>query len=109
MFWKDGDEFGKTERFFYSGRDSYTITSFSFFTYVIFWEIQVSDLTPIFSSPTLFSWQTVQNFEGFVSIFGQVVEFDLLILGDNFSIYFYNSNVKRVGQLRPVRRIGSRL
>jgi hypothetical protein len=73
---------------------------FHFFHNVIFWEIQASESTPIFNSPTLFSWQTVQNFEGFVSIFGQVVEFDLLILGKNFSIYFYNLNVKRVGQIR---------
>jgi hypothetical protein len=65
----------------------------------------VSELTPIFSSPTHFSWQTVQNFQGFVSIFGQVVEFDLLILGDNISIYCYNSNVIRVDQLGPVRRM----
>jgi hypothetical protein len=48
----------------------------------------MSELTPIFSSPTHLSWQTVQNFQGFVSIFGQVVDFDLLSLGESLSYIF---------------------
>jgi hypothetical protein len=95
LFWRDGDEFGKTERVFFSRTGSYTITSFRFHKYVIFWEIQVSELTPIFSSSTHLSWQTVQNFQGFVSIFGQVVDFDLLSLGESIFYKFCNLNVLR--------------
>jgi hypothetical protein len=88
MFWKDGDEFGKPREVFTQDRLIYN-NLFHFSQNVIFWEIQVSELTPIFSSSTLFSWQTVQNFEGFVSIFGQVVEFDLLILGEIIFLYIF--------------------
>jgi hypothetical protein len=43
---------------------------FHFSHNVIFWEIRMSELTPIFSSSARLSWQTVQDFQGFVSIFG---------------------------------------
>jgi hypothetical protein len=57
--------------------------SFSFLTTIIFWDIRVYELTPIFNSLTHLSWQTVQKFQRFVSIFGQVVDFDLLRLGES--------------------------
>jgi hypothetical protein len=48
----------------------------------------MTELTPIFSSLAHLSWQIVQNFQGFVSIFGRFVEFDLLSPGESILYKF---------------------
>jgi hypothetical protein len=48
----------------------------------------MSKLTPMFSSLTCLSWEAVKNFQVFVSIFGGVVEYNLVSLGESILYKF---------------------
>jgi hypothetical protein len=85
----------RNRRRFFSMKNSYTITYFSFYTGVTIEEKQMSECTPIISR---FDPDFSSDLLGIYLLFSaRMIEFDLLSLRIVFFIYIYVYRVKRMG------------